>query len=69
MSGYDAVMRTPLGQELPEVKKYGTKPDTLGMRPGFDAAKLNQLADALETDAFLKRENPLKQRRPQAPSP
>ena len=31
-------------------KKYRTKPHPLGMRPGFDALRLNQLVDELEID-------------------
>ena len=40
---------------------HRTKPHALGMRPGFDATRLNRLVDELETDAYLERENPLNQ--------
>lgn len=57
-------MRTPPDQELPEAKPYRTKPHALGMRSGFDATRLNRLVDELETNAYLEREDPLKQGRP-----
>ena len=40
----------------PRAKKYRTKTHRLQMRPGFDAAKLNQLVDELEADAHGERE-------------
>ena len=43
------------GRQAPRAKKYRTKPHKLGMRAGFDPARLNQLADELETDAQLER--------------
>jgi len=34
----------------PKKKRYRTEPTTLGLRPGFDAMRLNQLADDLEAE-------------------
>lgn len=48
------------GRQAPRAKKYRTKPHRLGMRAGFDPARLNQLADELETDAQLEREAELR---------
>ena len=44
------------GRRAPAVKTYRTKPHALRMRPGFDAARLNQLVDELETDVYPERE-------------
>ena len=54
----NALLRDGLrsGRQAPPAKKYRTKPHKLGMRAGFDPARLNQLADELETDARLERE-------------
>ena len=43
-------------QRTPGAKKYRTKPHPLRMRPGFDAVRLNQLVDELETDTYRERE-------------
>ena len=43
-------------QRLAEARKYRTKTHKLHLRPGFDAARLNRLADELETDMHLERE-------------
>ena len=43
-------------QRPSEARKYRTKTHKLRMRPGFDAARLNRLADELETEAHLERE-------------
>ena len=48
------------GRQAPRAKKYRTKPHKLGMRAGFDPARLNQLADELETDAQREREAELR---------
>lgn len=40
----------------PRPKRFRTRTHRLGLRPGFDPAKLNQLADELESEAFLERE-------------
>ena len=44
------------GQRTPAARKYRTKAHALRMRPGFDAARLNQLADEFEVDAHRERE-------------
>ncbi len=43
-------------QRPAEARKYRTKTHKLHLRPGFDAARLNRLADELETDMHLERE-------------
>ena len=43
-------------QRPPEARKYRTKTHKLHLRPGFDAARLNRLADEIETDTHLERE-------------
>ena len=43
-------------QRPPGARKYRTKTHKLHMRPGFDAARLNQMVDALETDTHRERE-------------
>ena len=50
----NALLREGLrsGQRKPDARRYRTKPQALGMRPGFDAAKLNQLVDELDTDLY-----------------
>lgn len=53
-------MPTKLEEDAPETRKYRTRPHPLGMRPGFDPTRLNQLVDELETDVYLERRNPLK---------
>ena len=54
----NALLREGLrsGQRTPAARKYRTKPHALSMRPGFDAARLNQLADELDTVVFQERE-------------
>ena len=42
------------------VKRYRTRPHALGLRPGFDAARLNQVVDELETDERLASEASLR---------
>ena len=58
----NALLREGLrsGRQAPRAKKYRTKPQELGMRTGFDPARLNQLVDELETDARLEREADLR---------
>ncbi len=45
-------------QGRPRAKPYRTRPRKLGLRPGFDASRLSQLADEvdgrLETEAHLR---------------
>ncbi len=48
------------GRQAPRAKKYRTRPHKLGMRAGFDSARLNQLVDELETEAQLEREAELR---------
>ncbi len=43
-----------LRQGRPRAKAYRTRPRKLGLRPGFDAVRLNQLADELEVDERLE---------------
>lgn len=45
----------------PEAKPYRTKTQKLRLRPGFDAARLNQLVDELETEERTAREAVLRQ--------
>lgn len=48
------------GRQAPRAKRYRTKPHKLGMRAGFDPARINQLVDELETEAQLEREAELR---------
>ncbi len=48
-------------QKTPKARKYRTKTYKLGMRPGFDPVKLNQLVDELETEGQRQREVLLRQ--------
>lgn len=43
-------------RQNPGARPYRTKTHRLGLRPGFDAARLNQLVDELEVDERLSRE-------------
>ena len=54
----NALLREGLrsGQRAPAVREYRTKAHALRIRPGFDAARLNQLVDELETDVYRERE-------------
>ena len=54
----NALLREGLrsGQREPGARKYRTQAHALRMRPGFDAARLNQLVDELETDVHRERE-------------
>ena len=54
----NALLREGLrgGQGTSGSRKYRTTTHALRMRPGFDAAKLNQLVDELETDGYRERE-------------
>ena len=36
-------------------KRFRTKPTRLGLKPGYDATKLNQLADELEAEAIREK--------------
>ncbi len=44
-------------QERPRAKKYRTKVHKLGLRPGFDPVKLNQLVDELEIEERRERKD------------
>ena len=44
-------------QKRPRAKKYRTRVHKLGLRPGFDPVKLNQLVDELEIDERRERED------------
>ena len=44
----------------PRAKPYRTRPRKLCLRPGFDAVRLNQLADELEVDGRLEAESRLR---------
>ena len=44
-------------QARPRAKPYRTRPRELGLRPGFDAVRLNQLADELDVDGRLETES------------
>ena len=44
----------------PRTKPYRTRPRRLGLRPGFDPVRLNQLADELEVEGRLESEAPLR---------
>ena len=54
----NALLREGLrsGQRTPAARKYRTQAQALRMRPGFDAARLNQLVDELETEVHRERE-------------
>jgi hypothetical protein len=39
-----------------QVKPYRTKTYPMGLRPGIDPTKLNQLMDELESETFLERQ-------------
>ena len=41
-------------RQASRAKKYRTKPHKLGMRTGFDPARLNQLVDELETAGRIR---------------
>lgn len=43
-------------RQKPGTKPYRTRTRALGLRPGFDASRLNQLVDELEMDERLARE-------------
>ena len=43
-------------RQKPGAKPYRTKTHELGLRPGFDATRLNQLVDELEVDERSARE-------------
>jgi hypothetical protein len=43
-------------QRPAEARKYRTKTHKLRLRPGFDPARFNRLADELETDTHLEGE-------------
>lgn len=39
-------------EPLPELEPFRVEPHSCGFRPGIDTAKLNQLVDELELEAF-----------------
>lgn len=41
--------------ELSQAKRFRTKTHKLGLRPGFDPTKLNQLTDELEAEVFQEK--------------
>ena len=43
-------------EQPPKAKPYRTKMHKLRLRPGFDATRLNQLVDELETEEHVARE-------------
>ncbi len=43
-------------ERQPEARRYRTKTHKLRLRSGFDAARLNQLVDELETEERVARE-------------
>ena len=45
-----------------EDKEFRVTPFSLGLRPGIDPYKLNQLADELETQEFVKKMRKLRKR-------
>jgi hypothetical protein len=50
----NALLREGLRQQLEpfQAKRFRTKTHKLGLRPGFDPTKLNQLTDELEAEVF-----------------
>lgn len=52
----NAALRQGLKEELqPSPVKVVTRPSALGLRPGIDSKRMNQLVDDLEVDAFLSK--------------
>jgi hypothetical protein len=52
-------LRKGLGlEEAKRAKPYRVKPHSPRLPPGIDPAKLNQLADELEVDAFIGKHRP-----------
>ncbi len=51
------LLREGLRQQLKPLrsKRFRTKTHKLGLRPGFDPTKLNQLADELEAEDFQEK--------------
>ena len=51
------LLREGLRQHLEplQAKRFRTKTHKLGLRPGFDPTKLNQLADELEAEMFQEK--------------
>lgn len=47
-------------ESRPKAKPYRTRSGELGLRPGFDATRLNQLTDELEVDGRLEGEKRLR---------
>lgn len=47
--------------QTPHAKPYRTKTHKLGLKPGFDAAGFNQLAEELEAEEYQARETLLGQ--------
>lgn len=54
----NAVLRRGLSAQEPprEKRPFRVVPHSGGFRPGVDVAKLNQLVDQLETDAFVRKQ-------------
>ena len=53
----DLLLRDGLRTEAtkPKARPFRTRTVALGLRPGFDPAKLNQLADELESEAVARK--------------
>jgi len=56
-NGVNILLREGLRQHLEslQAKRFRTKTHKLGLRPGFDPTKLNQLADELEAEVFQEK--------------
>jgi hypothetical protein len=44
-----------IGGRVPKTPRFVVRPRALGLRPGMDADRLNQLVDELETDAAVRK--------------
>ncbi len=53
----NTLLREGLKQQLEplQAKRFRTKTHNLGLRPGFDPTKLNQLTDELEAEVFQEK--------------
>lgn len=53
----NTLLREGLKQQLEplQAKRFRTKTHKLGLRPGFDPTKLNQLTDELEAEVFQEK--------------
>ena len=55
-----------LRQGRPRAQAYRARPRKLGLRPGFNAVRLNQLADEMEVDGRVEGDARLRRGRPSA---